>query len=134
MLRPAVPADLARLLTIRETSGADALSDPALVNEDELYRLIADGAVQVWDEAGTPAGFAAVDGSIIRLLVASAARGKGIGRALLADACSRIKKAGHAVVTVSLALGSTAAPHYRAGGWIEAGWSAAGGLVLKKKL
>jgi GNAT superfamily N-acetyltransferase len=134
MLRPAVPTDLARLLAIRETSGADALSDPALVNGGELPGLIADGAVRVWDEAGAPVGFAAVNGAIIHLLVASAARGKGIGRALLADACSRTKEAGHAAATVSLAAGSTAAPHYRAAGWIEAGRSAAGGLILKKPL
>jgi GNAT superfamily N-acetyltransferase len=134
MLRPAAPADLTRLLAIRERSGADALSDPALVDEDELARLIADGAVRVWDEAGAPVGFAVVDGAIIHLLVASAARSKGVGRTLLAYACNCVKEAGHAAATVSLAAGSTAAPHYRAAGWVEAGRSATGGLVLKKRL
>lgn len=134
MLRPAVPADLPRLLTIRDASGADALSDPALVDAAGLGRLIEAGSVAVWDDGEAVVGFAAVQGAAICLLVAAAARGKGAGRELLADACGRIGRQGHAAALVSLAPGGDAARHYRAAGWIEAGRTAGGGLILKKPL
>jgi GNAT superfamily N-acetyltransferase len=132
MLRRAAPTDLPLLLAIREGSGVDALSDPALVAEASLRRLIAAGAVTVWDEEGAVAGFAVVDGAAIHLLVAAAQRNRGIGRALLDAACAGIKEAGHGVTTLTLAPGSTAERYYRAAGWNEAGRTPTGGIVLKK--
>lgn len=128
-LRAAVPADLPALLGIRDGSGDDALSDPALVAEAGLRRLIATGAVTVWDEAGEIAGFAAVDNGAIHLLVNSRARGKGVGRELLAAACAALKQAGHKFATLTLAAGSTAMRHYRADGWTATGRNA---LVFQK--
>src|SRR5665213_908705 len=75
MLRPAVPADLRCLAAIRDASGADALSDPALVADAELRRLVGAGAVAVWEEDGEIAGFGAADSAAIHLLVAAGARG-----------------------------------------------------------
>jgi GNAT superfamily N-acetyltransferase len=132
MLRPAGAADLPRLIAIRDASGSDALSDPRLVDEAELRRLIDSGAAVVWDEEGTVAGFAAADGAAIHLLVDSGARGRGAGRALLAWACDKVRAAGYAAATLSLAPGSGAARHYLAAGWAEAGRSATDGTVLKK--
>lgn len=134
MPRPAIPADLPCLLAIRDASGADALSDPALVAAATLARLIADGAVSVWEEGGEIAGFGAVEGATIHLLVDAAARGRGGGRILLADACARLKRTGQTAARLSLAAGSTAAGHYRAAGWIEAGLTGTAGLALKKPL
>jgi len=134
MRRPAAPADLPALLAIRDGSGADALSDPALATEDELRRLIAAGAVSLWEEDGWVAGFAATDGGAIHLLVDPARRSKGIGRELLAAACAAAKEAGHAVATLTLAAGGAAERHYRAAGWSEAGRAPSGGVVLKKPL
>ncbi|HZK90149.1 MAG TPA: GNAT family N-acetyltransferase [Stellaceae bacterium] len=134
MLRPAVPADLRCLAAIRDASGADALSDPALVADAELRRLVGAGAVAVWEEDGEIAGFGAADSAAIHLLVAAGARGKGVGRILLADCCARLKQAGYATATLSLGAGGTAARHYRAAGWTEAGRSPAGGVVLQKPL
>ena len=51
MIRAAVAADLPRLLAIRDAAGADALSDPTLLSEEGLRRLIDAGTVEVWDEA-----------------------------------------------------------------------------------
>jgi GNAT superfamily N-acetyltransferase len=134
VLRPAVPADLSRLLAIRDGSGIDALSDSALVTEPLLRRLIAAGSVMVWDEAGHVVGFSASDDGAIHLLVDPTHRGKGIGRDLLAAACAMLKETGHAAATLALAAGSTAGRHYRAAGWRETGRTSTGGSVLKKPL
>src|SRR6185312_16250778 len=101
MLRPAVPADLLRLLAIRDASGADALSDPALVEADGLARLIAADAVAAWEEDGRVMGFSAVDGGAIHLLVDAACRGNGVGRALLAAALLGVDKARYVAATLS---------------------------------
>ncbi len=132
MLRSAVLADLPVLLAIRDRSGPDALSDPRLVTEPDLRRWIAASAIVVSDEGGEVAGFAATEKGTLHLLVDATARGKGIGRDLLADACRAIEKGGHAAATLSLASRGTAERHYRAAGWIEAGRTATGGLVLKR--
>jgi GNAT superfamily N-acetyltransferase len=134
MLRPAAPADLPRLLAIRDASGADALSEPALVTEPALRQLVSAGAVIVCDEGGLVVGFAAADGPAIHLLVDSAARGKGVGRELLAAACGRVRQAGHDAARLTTAPGGLAERHYRAAGWIEAERGTNGGLVLKKPL
>ena len=134
MLRPAVPADLAPLLAIRDATGRDALSDPMLVTKANLARLVAGGAVSVWAEDGRIIGFAATDDGSIHLLVDPAHRGKGGGRELLAAACAALKTAGYASAALTLAAGSTAEPHYRAAGWSETSLSPTGGVVLKTPL
>jgi len=134
MLRLAAAADLPRLMAIRDRSGPDALSDPAAVAEDLLRRLIAAGAVTVCEEDGAIAGFAAIDGGAIHLLVDPAQRSRGIGRALLAAACVALKDAGAGAATLTLAPQSRAERHYRAAGWSEIGRGASNGLVLKKPL
>ena len=121
-------------MAIRDASGPDALSDPALLDANGLAQMIAAEAVTVCDDGATVAGFAAVDGAAIHLLVSPAARGKGIGRELLADACARIRRQGHTAALLSPAPGGEAARHYRAAGWMEAGRTGSGGLVLKKPL
>ena len=131
-MRTGIPADLPALLVLRGDAGTDALSDPALIDADRLRGLIAAGMVMVWDEDSRVAGFAAVDAAVIHLLVDPGTRGKGVGRELLAWACDGVRAAGHAAASLSLAAGSTAARHYRAAGWQEAGTSPTGGAVLKK--
>jgi hypothetical protein len=134
VLRQALAADLPALIAIRDRSGADALSDPALVTEAFLRRLIAGGAVALREVEGIVIGFAAIDGAAIHLLVESARRGGGVGRELLASACTAIRAAGHDAAIVALPPDSIAERHYRVAGWIEAGRSVAGGMVLKKPL
>ena len=132
MRRPATAADLPRLVAIRAAAGGDALSDPALVSDGDLRRLTAIGAAAVWDDAGEIAGFAAVDGDRIHLLVDPARRSRGIGRDLLAWSCAMLCAAGHGAARIALAPGSSAERHYRAAGWEAAGCSVTGGAVLKK--
>jgi GNAT superfamily N-acetyltransferase len=131
MLRPAIAADLPTLLAIRDRSGADVLSNTSRMDEPLLRRLIDSGGAAVWDDGGI-AGFAATDGAAIHLLVDSARRGGGIGRALLDWACDAIRDAGYAAAVVTLAPGTTAERHYRAVGWVEAVGEATSELVLKK--
>lgn len=130
MRRAAAAADLPRLLAIRDAAGDDALSDPARLTD--LRGQIAGGAVMVWDEAGDIAGFTAVDGDTIHLLVDPTLRDRGIGRDLLAWACGAVRDGGHGAATIALAPNSCAERHYRAAGWQTAGRSATGGAVLKK--
>jgi GNAT superfamily N-acetyltransferase len=132
--RLAATADFPALLALRDAAGADALSDPALLTETLLCRLMAARAVTIWEEAGDIVGFVAPDGGAIHLLVRSDQRSKGIGRELLATGCAALKAAGHASATVALAPGGTAERHYRAAGWDEIGRTAVGGAVLKKPL
>lgn len=134
MLRQATSADLTRLMEIRENAGPDALSDVGLVAVDSLSRLIAAGAVCAWDESGRAVGFAAADGPALHLLVDSEHRDRGIGRALLAAACARLKEAGYAAATLSLASGSSAGYHYRAAGWAVIAETVGGGVVMQKPL
>ncbi|HEU0219143.1 MAG TPA: GNAT family N-acetyltransferase [Stellaceae bacterium] len=133
MLRPAIAADLPALVAIRDHSGADALSDPARVHEALLCRLIDSAAVVAWDDEGV-SGFAATDGAVVHLLVDSALRGGGIGRALLDWACAAVREAGHAAAIVTLTPGSTAERHYRAAGWVSIEAGAEGHRVFQKPL
>jgi GNAT superfamily N-acetyltransferase len=134
MLRPAAAADLPRLIAIRDGAGEDALSDPVLIDEADLRRLIASGAVTVWDDSGDVAGVAVLDGGAIYVLVDAIQRSRGVGRALLAWACDSLSKAGHTEAMVTLPPGGSAERHYLAAGWNVAGRSATGGTVLKKPL
>jgi GNAT superfamily N-acetyltransferase len=132
VLRLTTLDDLPALMAIRDSSGADALSDPALITEIDLRRLIAAGAVIAADETGQIAGFAAIDGDHVHLLVDTTQRSRGIGRALLAGACNAVREAGHPAAFLTLAAESTTEHHYRAAGWIEIGGSPTDGVVLKK--
>lgn len=134
MLRPAVAGDLPKLVAICQGSDDDALSDPTLIREADLRRLIASGSVTVWDEAGIVGGFAALDRGAIHLLVDSTRRGRGVGRALLDWACGSLRQAGHAKATITLAPADAAQRHYLAAGWRVAGRNTAGGTVLKRPL
>ena len=130
MLRPAVAADVPALLAIRDRSSADALSDPARMDEPLLRRLVDGGTTVVWEEGGI-AGFAVTDGAAIHLLVDSTRRGGGIGRALLDWAREVVRRGGHAAAIVTLAPGGGAERHYRDAGWVEVGGTARE-LILRK--
>ncbi len=93
-----------------------------MVTEATALRLIAEGALAVWQEVGEPVtGFAAGearDGTIFAILVAPGHDGKGIGRTLLAAACDTLRAAGHRTAILRLEPRTPAEHHYRAAGWI----------------
>jgi GNAT superfamily N-acetyltransferase len=72
------------------------MRDPAA--REAVWRdLIVTGEVRVFDQDGTIAGYAAIDGDqLAALYVDPAAQGAGVGSALLADALERLRRAGHA--------------------------------------
>jgi GNAT superfamily N-acetyltransferase len=138
MLRRATRADLLCILAIRDAAGESPLSDSRAVTEAATDRLIDDGVLWVWQEAGgLVAGFCAGDrrdGSIWALLVAPGQEGKGIGRALLQAACDDLRAAGHRATTIHIPAGSRAERHYRATGWTISGTSDKSELVFQKPL
>jgi ribosomal protein S18 acetylase RimI-like enzyme len=138
MIRPATPADLPRILAIRDASGESSLSDPRTVTEGDTRRHIEAAELWVWQVEGGPvAGFAAGDrrdGSLWALLVAPGYEGKGIGRALLQAVCDMLRQAGQGMATVRIAPGTIAERHYRGAGWTASGRSQKGELIFRKAL
>ena len=138
MIRLATPADLRRLIEIRDNAGDDPLSDPGAVTDAAAAGFINGGALWVWQEGDRPiAGFAAIDaaaGAIWALLVAPGHEGKGIGRALLKTACEALREAGHQEAVLTTSPGTRAERHYRAAGWTDGGADDIEGLILRKPL
>jgi GNAT superfamily N-acetyltransferase len=137
MPRPAVAADLARLIEIRDAAGADALSDAAAIGSDELARLIGAATVIVFEDDGRIIGFSAADcarGAVTGLLVETSHRGGGTGRQLLAIALTMLKGAGHRQAILMLPRDASAARHYLNNGWVAAGSGENGELILQMTL
>lgn len=138
MIRPATPGDIARIYEIRFSVSENQLTDPTLVTGEHIGWFIDQGTLWVWQEAdGLVAGFAGSDtrdGTVWALFVAPGHEGKGIGRALLKQACDALRDAGHRAATLTTGKGTRAERHYRADGWIVTGTTARGDLIFQKTL
>jgi GNAT superfamily N-acetyltransferase len=138
MLREATEADVPRIWEIRNGVRENILSDPSRVTAADVAWFLEHGPIWVWEEAGgLVAGFSAGDprdGWVWALFVAPGHEGKGIGRALLKATCDSLRRAGHAVATLSTEPGSRAERHYRADGWTVTGTNAKGELIFQKPL
>jgi GNAT superfamily N-acetyltransferase len=137
LIRLGAGGDLSALIALRDSRNENRLSDPTRLTETEALRLIAEGAVWVWDEGGAVLGLVAADrrdGSIPALLVAPGHDGKGIGRALLAVACDFLGAWSHTLVRLELDPGSAAERHYRNSRWTVVGRGENGGWVFEKPL
>ena len=138
LIRPAVRADIPRIFEIRHGVRENRLTDPGAVTEADAKRFIEQGALWVWQESDSPvAGFSASDrsgGSIWALFVAAGHEGKGIGRALLQQACEALREAGHREAWLTTEPGTRAERHYRAAGWTASGYSPKGELIFRKAL
>jgi len=137
LIRVAAPGDVPRIFEIRDSVGENRLSDPSLVTDLEVRRGIREGALWVCQEGSAVTGFSGADsrdGWIWALFVASGHEGKGIGRALLKQACDALRAAGHREAWLTASPGSRAERHYRADGWISSGHSAEGELIFRKGL
>jgi GNAT superfamily N-acetyltransferase len=87
---------------------------------------IAAGAVRVFDQDATIAGYAAIDGDkLVALYVDPPAQGAGVGSALLEDAVQRLRAAGHARAWLYVYAANA---HGRAF-YERHGWAAVGGPV-----
>jgi len=137
-IRLATDADIARIYQIRFSVSENLLSDPSLVTAEHVGWFIEQEALWVWHEAdGLVTGFSGCDvrdGTVWALFVAPGHEGKGIGRALLNQACDALREAGHAAATLTTGAGTRAERHYRADGWSVIGTTANGDLVFQKEL
>jgi GNAT superfamily N-acetyltransferase len=104
VIRPATAADAPALARIQSRGwrwaygdfiASEDMPDPA--EREPMFReLAASGAVRVFEQDGTLAGYAAiVDDELASLYVDPPAQGAGVGGRLLADAEERIRAAGH---------------------------------------
>jgi ribosomal protein S18 acetylase RimI-like enzyme len=124
VIRNATEQDIARITEIRNSVRENGLSDPSRVTIEEVRWFIANPGLFVWEEHAHIRGFSAADprtGNIWALFVDNAQQGRGIGRALLDQACSLLKEAGFDRIWLTTAPGTRAERVYR-----EAGWQAVG--------
>ncbi|UQA56274.1 GNAT family N-acetyltransferase [Polyangium aurulentum] len=134
-IRPATPADIPRLMEIREAVRENRLSDPKVVPASDYCEFIAHSGIWVWEEFGQILGFSAGDtrsGWVWALFVDPPYERRGIGRALLPEACASLRRAGHQILKLSTAPGTRAERFYLADGWRPAGRSASGEIVFEK--
>lgn len=130
-IRPATLADIPQLQRIRRAVRENALSDPALVSDENYVQFLLHGAGWVAEEDGTVAGFAIADlkgHNIWALFVDPAFERRGLGR-LLHDAMLDWYFSQTAeTVWLSTAPGTRAEGFYRRAGWREAGMYGKGEL------
>jgi GNAT superfamily N-acetyltransferase len=132
-----MPADVPRIMAIRHSVRENRLSDPNLVTAADCVAFIERSEIWVWEEDGVVQGFAAGDerdGSIFALFVAPEHEGRGIGQTLLPLACETLRKAGHAIATLSTEQDTRAERFYRANGWTANGKNHKGEIVFQKTL
>jgi ribosomal protein S18 acetylase RimI-like enzyme len=136
--RRATHADVPRIMEIRHAVRGNRLFDPNSVTAADCIAFIDRAVMWVWtDPASEVQGFSASDprdGSIWALSVDPANEGRGIGRALLALACSTVRSAGIAAATLTTEPGTRAERFYRMNGWIETGRSAKGDIVFQRRI
>ena len=136
-IRRATHADIARIMAIRHAVRENRLSDPNVVTAADCARFIDRAEIWVWVAEGVVQGFSAGDpdnGEIWALFVDPGHEGRGIGRALLAQACATLRSAGHGAATLGTDAGTRAERFYRTAGWIDGGTNAKGEVVFRKAL
>jgi GNAT superfamily N-acetyltransferase len=136
VIRIATRGDLPRIGEIRHAVRENRLAHPErivdavewLIDRDGFWVFLIDGAIQ---------GFASADprdGSIFALFVDPAFEGRGIGRALLAEACRALAVNGHAKAWLTTGAGTRAEAFYRRDGWQATGLTENGQIIFEKPL
>lgn len=123
-MRRATRADLPRIDAIRHGVRENRLSRPDAISPDLVLWFIDQPGIWVWEEVGDILGFSAGDtrdGSVWALFVDPAHEGRGIGRALLDQACSTLREAGFGRMRLTTEPGTRAEHFYRANGWRSVG-------------
>jgi GNAT superfamily N-acetyltransferase len=105
---------------IRANVLENRLSDPSRVTREDIRWFIANPGLWVWYEDGAVRGFSAADprnGFIWALFVDAPYGGRGIGRALLAQACQTPRETGFTRIWLTTDPGTRAERLYRKDGW-----------------
>jgi GNAT superfamily N-acetyltransferase len=137
MIRIAIGADVPRIREIRDAVKENRLSDPSVVTESDIQRYLDTSEMWVWDDGGIIKGFSAADtrdGSVWALFVDPPYESHGIGRALLAEACTALRAAGHRMAMLSTAPGTRAERFYRQNGWEAQGLNGRGEVIFRKAI
>ena len=121
LLRRATRADIPAMSRIRLAVTENSLSDPARITvamyEDYLERL---GRGWVAEAEGVVVGFSYADNvnaSIWALFIQPGQEGRGLGKALLAQAAHWLFGQGHASIRLTTGAGTRADRFYAAQGW-----------------
>ncbi len=135
MIRKAIATDVPRIIEIRGAVKENQLSNPDRVTAADYQRRLDNDEMWVWEEDGRIRGFSASDtrdGWIWALFIDPPYEGQGIGQALVAEACARLRAAGYRVATLSTEPGTRAEHFYRRNGWEAQGLDARGEMVFRK--
>lgn len=135
-IRRAGPADIPQIKRIR-LSVRENVFNPARVSDDDYAWFVQNGPVWAWADGPDLRGFSAGDprdGSIWALFVDPAWEGRGIGSALIEQACASLSRAGHRKATLDTEPGTRAAAFYRERGWTEHGLDPSGQLMFSLAL
>lgn len=137
MIRDAVAADITRIFEIRMAVAENRLSDPSRVTAADVQRCLDDGEMWVWEDDGRIKGFSATDtrdGSVWALFIDPPFEGRGIGQALLARACDKLRAAGYRAAILSTGPGTRAERFYRRDGWVVQGLNDRGEVIFQKAI
>jgi GNAT superfamily N-acetyltransferase len=136
-LRKAAAEDIPHLMEIRPAVLENRLRDPSRVTASDYAWFITHSEIWVWTDDGAIQRFAAGDprdGSIWALFGDPCCEGRGIGRALLVQACSTLRAADFETVSLATMPGTRAEAFYRANGWITTGQHRDGHIVFNRRL
>ena len=137
-LRAATPADLPRLVAIRDAVRENPLVRRELVTAADYLAMIGRGTCWVWEDADGVHGFASAapghDAPAWALFVHPDAERLGAGAALLARLTDELWARGHRRLALDTRSGTRAEQVYRAAGWRETGRSAAGDVFFARDL
>ncbi len=136
-IRPAVPADIPGLMTLRASVAENRPLVPDAVTTDDVADFMTHSTIWVWQEQGRILGFSAGDtqlGWVWALFVDPGHEGRGIGSALLARACRCVARAGFEHATLTTDPGTRAARFYRRAGWTDRGETEDGEIIFERRL
>ena len=136
MLRKATLADVPAIKVVRSSVLENALTVSSKTVDSQYDWFVTHQGVSVWEERGDVIGFSAADprnGNIWALFVAPGFEGRGIGSALLAEACACLRAAGLKRAWLTTDPETRAEQFYLVAGWKRSG-QRGGELLFERSL
>ena len=133
-LRRANRTDLPRIYKVRHGTVENRLTEPALVTEAEVCWYMDEAIFLVSEDENGLQGFVCANdqtGYLWALFVMDEAQRRGHGTALIDEAMTLLRKAGHRQAFLSTGLGTKAEKFYRSRGWRPTGTNIDGDRVLR---